>query len=256
MSVLGLVIVGVFGLVFGSFATVVVVRVPAGGSIVSPGSACPACGQPVAWYDNVPVISYALLGGKCRACREPISLRYPLIELTMAAVWVLLADRIGWHPELVGYLAFGTALVILSFIDLATHRLPNKVLGPAALVAAVCFLGAALVHSRWTLLEHGLIGAAAYGLPMLVLGLAAPSAMGGGDVKFAPYLGFHLGWIGLRVVLSGALLGVFAGGLGGAVLLLFGRKGMKDAIPFGPFMAFGAFIAVLLGAGVVRPLLG
>lgn len=250
------VLAGAFGLVFGSFATVVAYRVPEGTSIVSPGSACPSCGAPVAWYDNIPVVSYLLLGGRCRACKVHISARYPVMELTMAAVWVLIARKIGFHPELVGYLAFSTALVILSFIDLATHRLPNKVLGPASIVAAVAFLGAALVTGHWSALEHAGIGALAYGLPMLILGLAAPSAMGGGDVKFAPYLGFHLGWISLRLVLSGALLGAFSGGLGGALLLVVGRKGMKDAIPFGPFMAFGALVAILLGTSLLRPIMG
>lgn len=182
--------------------------------------------------------------------------RIPLFEVVMGAAWAAIARRVGLHPELPGYLAFATTLVILSFIDLRTHRLPNRVLGPASLVAVVAFAAAAGVHGRWVPLEHAAIGAVAYGVPMLVLGLAAPSAMGGGDVKFAPYLGFHLGWFSLRLVLSGALLGLIAGGLGGALLLLVGRKGMKDAIPFGPFMAFGALASVLIGAGLTRPILG
>jgi leader peptidase (prepilin peptidase)/N-methyltransferase len=164
--------------------------------------------------------------------------------------------RIGLHPELPAYLAFATSLVILSTIDIEHHRLPNKVLGAASVAGAVLFGGAAAIGGRWVNLEHAALGAVFYGLPMLVIGLAAPSAMGGGDVKFAPYLGFHLGWLGLRIVLAGGLLGLVAGGLGGAAALLVGGKGMKDPIPFGPFMAAGALVAILLGHSILSVYVG
>jgi len=165
--------------------------------------------------------------------------------------------RIGLHPELPAYLAFATALVILSAIDIEHHRLPNKILGPASILGAVLFVVAAAITGKWVNLEYAALGAVFYGLPMLLIGLAAPSAMGGGDVKFAPYLGFHLGWLGLRLVLAGGLLGLVAGGLGGAAALLVGGKGMKDPIPFGPFMAAGALLAILLGALLIAiPVVG
>ena len=175
----------------------------------------------------------------------------PPREAPGAIVW-----RIGVHPELPAYLAFATALVILSAIDIEHHRLPNKVLGAASVAAALLFGGAAAIGGRWVNLEHAALGAVFYGLPMLVIGLAAPSAMGGGDVKFAPYLGFHLGWLGLRIVLAGGLLGLVAGGLGGAAALLVGGKGMKDPIPFGPFMAAGALAAILLGHSILSVYVG
>lgn len=256
MKSLELVLAFVFGTAFGSFANVVVYRVPAGFSVVSPGSLCPSCEQPIAWYDNIPVVSFVILRARCRNCGQPISVRYPLVELGTGLVWVAMTWRIGVHPELPGFLVFGTALVILSAIDIQHHRLPNKVLGPASILAAVLFVGAAAVGGHWAGLEHAGIGAVAYGLPMLILGLAAPSAMGGGDVKFAPYLGFHLGWLGLRVVLAGGLLGLVCGGLGGAAALLIGGKGMKDPIPFGPFMAMGALIAILLGHSILHVYVG
>lgn len=245
-----------FGLVFGSFANVVVYRVPRGFSVVSPGSLCPGCEAPIAWYDNIPLLSYAVLRARCRNCGAPISVRYPLVELTTGLVWMLMVWRIGVHPELPAFLAFGTALVILSAIDIEHHRLPNKVLGPAAIVGVVTLVGGALIGHHWGNLERAGLGAVFYGLPLLVLGLAAPSAMGGGDVKFAPYLGAHLGWLGLRVVLAGGLLGLVAGGLGGVAALLIGGKGMKDPIPFGPFMALGALLAILVGTSVLRVYLG
>jgi leader peptidase (prepilin peptidase)/N-methyltransferase len=246
----------VFGVAFGSFANVVVFRVPRGFSVVSPGSLCPGCEQPIAWYDNIPLASYLVLRAKCRNCGVRISVRYLVVELLTGLVWAAMVWRIGLHPELPAYLAFATALVILSAIDVEHHRLPNKVLGPAAIVGAVLFLGAAAISGRWVDLEHAALGALFYGLPMLFIGLAAPSAMGGGDVKFAPYLGFHLGWLGLRLVLAGGLLGLVAGGLGGAAALLVGGKGMKDPIPFGPFMALGALVAILLGHSILSVYVG
>lgn len=256
MTAAYIVLAVVGGLAFGSFANVVAFRVPNGYSIVAPRSACPNCEEPIAWYDNIPLVSYVLLGAKCRHCQQRISVRYPLIELANAVVWALIVGRLGVHPELPAYLAFGTALVTLSAIDFEHHRLPNKVLGPSFIIGVVLLVGATLVHQRWTHLEHAAIGAVAYGLPMLILGIAAPSAMGGGDIKFAPYLGFHLGWFALSLVLGGALLGLLAGGLGAALLLVIGRKGMKDAIPFGPFMALGALLMLLLGANALKPWLG
>jgi leader peptidase (prepilin peptidase)/N-methyltransferase len=246
----------VFGVAFGSFANVAVFRVPRGFSVVSPGSLCPGCEQPIAWYDNIPLASFFILRAKCRNCGVHISVRYPIVEILTGLVWAAMVWRIGIHPELPAYLAFATALVILSAIDVEHHRLPNKVLGPAAIVSAVLFLGAAAIGGRWANLEHAALGALFYGLPMLFIGLAAPSAMGGGDVKFAPYLGFHLGWLGLRLVLAGGLLGLVAGGLGGAAALLVGGKGMKDPIPFGPFMALGALVAILLGHSILSVYVG
>lgn len=256
MKAAELVLAFVFGLAFGSFANVVVYRFPRGFSLVSPGSLCPGCEQPIAWYDNIPVLSYVLLRARCRRCGQLISVRYPIVELLTAAVWVAIVDRLGIHPALPAFLLFGTALVVLSAIDFEHHRLPNRILGPVALGGGVLFVLAAALGGTWVSLGHAALGAVFYGLPMLFLGLAAPHAMGGGDVKFAPYLGFHLGWLGLRLVLAGALLGLLAGGIGGAAVLLIGNKGMKDHIAFGPFMAFGALVAMLLGMGVLRVYLG
>lgn len=244
------------GLAFGGFATVVVYRVPRDFSVVSPRSSCTACENQLAWYDTIPVVSWVILRGRCRTCGEKVSVFYPTIELLTGLVWVAVVWRVGIHPHLPAFLAFGTALVMLSFIDLQHHRLPNKVLGPAVIVAVFLLVPAAAGKGQWSLLEHAVLGAAGYGIPMLVIGLAAPSAMGGGDVKFAPYLGFNLGWFGLRMVLGGALLGLLFGGLGGALVLLAGRKGLKDAIPFGPFMAMGAFAMLLIGPTALKPFLG
>lgn len=236
---------------FGSFATVAIHRIPLGRSVVRPRSACPQCGTPIAAFDNVPLISYLLLRGRCRHCRAPIPLRYPAVELATGAVWVLVLRRIGLAADLPAFLAFGTALVILSAIDLEHRRLPNRVLGPAALLAVLVLSAAAALTRDWRPLLGAAAGALAYGLPILAIGLAVPSGMGGGDVKLAGYLGLHLGWLGLGHVLVGALSGFLLGGVAGVVLLATGRKGRKDPIPFGPFMAAGALAAVAAGPQVL-----
>lgn len=245
----------VLGTVVGSFANVVIYRLPKDLSLGG-RSACPHCGNQIAWYDNIPLVSYLVLRGRCRVCRAPIGLRYPLVELVVGLLWLLFVWRLGFRPILPALLAFASTLVILSAIDLEHHRLPNKILFPAALVAIVLLVIGAVAQNDWQrLLESGL-GALAYGVPILAVGLAFPAGMGGGDIKLAAYLGLHLGWFGLWHVLVGALLGILLGGLSGTALLLFGIKGRKDPIPFGPFMALGAIVSVLAGSKILDFWLG
>jgi leader peptidase (prepilin peptidase)/N-methyltransferase len=243
---------GLLGSVFGSFANVAIHRVPLGRSVVRPRSACPSCGTALSGIENLPVVSWLVLRGRCRHCRARISVRYPLVELATAAVWVLLAMRIGWRPELPAYLMFGTTLVILTAIDLDVQRLPNKVLAWASLVGAVLFAVAALV--KWDLrpMLHGVEGTLIYGIPMLAIGLLSGGRMGMGDVKFAPYLGFHLGWLRLGFVPLGAFLGFLFGAFVGVLLMALGAAGRKTQIPFGPFMALGAFVCILAGNTILR----
>ena len=245
-------LVGVLGGLFGSFANVAIYREPHGRSVVRPRSACPSCGTTLSGIENVPVVSWLALRGRCRHCRAPISARYPMVELVTAAVWVLVAMRVGWQPELPAYLVFGTALVILSAIDFDVQRLPNKVLTWAAVIGAVLFALAALVHRDATPLWHGVLGGLGYGIPMFVIGLVAPGGMGFGDVKFAPYLGFHLGWLRPGYVPVGAFLGFLFGALLGGLLMAIGRAGRKTKIPFGPFMAMGAFVTLFVGDAILR----
>lgn len=240
-----------FGTALGSFANVVVYRLPRGLAVASPRSACPECGSKIAWYDNIPLLSYLLLGGRCRRCRARISARYPIIEATVGILWVLVTRRIGLEPELPAFLAFASVLVILSAIDLEHQRLPNRVMYPAAVVGVALLAGATVATGDWRQLGVAGLGALAYGLPMLALGLALPAGMGGGDIKLAGYLGFHLGWIGLMHVVVGALLGFILGGTVGGGFLVTGRKGRKDPIPFGPFMAAGAIISVVAGREII-----
>lgn len=246
----------VTGSAFGSFANVVIYRFPRGQSIVSPRSACPSCGTPITAYDNLPIVSYLLLRGRCRHCQERISVRYPLVEIATGGLWAAAVLLLGLTPELPAFLGLVTALVILSAIDLEHHRLPNRILAVAGVAGAVLLSAAALFKGEYPALGTAALGVLAYGAPMLVIALIVPKGMGGGDVKFAAYLGGHLGWFGLGHVAVGAFVGFLIGAVGGVALMAVGRKGRKDPVPFGPFMALGALIAIPLGDEILKLWLG
>lgn len=236
-----------FGAVWGSFANVVIHRLPLGQSVVKPPSACPNCGHQIRWWENVPILSFVFLMGRCSSCRTRISPRYLLVEAVCGGLWLATTLWAGLRPHLVVYLVFATVLLILSVIDLEHRKIPNKVLWPAAVASVPLLVLAALLESEPERILWAAMGAAAYGLPMLALGLLVPKGMGGGDIKLAGYLGLHLGWIGLHRVPVGAFLGFSIGSILGVGLMLAGRKGRKDTIPFGPSMAAGALISMIWG---------
>lgn len=245
----------VLGTVVGSFANVVIYRLPRGMSLGG-RSACPHCGNQIAWYDNIPLLSYIFLRGRCRVCKSRISLRYPLVELAVGVLWLAMLWRLGFRPALPAFLVFAATLVILSAIDLEHHRLPNKILLPGGIAGLVLLTVAAAFGSNWERLLGSGIGALAYGIPILAIALAFPAGMGGGDIKLAAYLGLHLGGFSLWHVLVGALVGIMLGGLSGTTLLVIGIKGRKDPIPFGPFMATGTIVSVLAGSQILDFWLG
>lgn len=244
------------GAVFGSFANVLIYRVPRGASIVKPGSACPACGRNLSPLENLPLLSYFFLRGRCRSCREKISVRYPIVEILVGVLWVCTAVRIGPDPRLPAYLIFVTLLVALSLIDLEVRRLPNRILAPGAAAGLVLLGVAAVVAGQSNILTRGLVGALAYSVPMLALAIAVPAGMGMGDVKFAAYLGLHLGSIDLLHVVVGSFSGFFLGAVAGLVAVAVGKKGRKETIPFGPAMATGALVAFFWGHHIIRVWLG
>lgn len=223
---------------------------------MSPGSHCPNCGRSIAWFENIPVLSYVALRGRCKGCSLPISVRYPLVEALAGAACVVVALRIGLKPELPAFLMFMITLIILSAIDLEHRRIPNKVLGPASAAGAALLGVAAVVSGSPGSLARVGLGAVAYGVPMLLIAFVVPRGMGMGDVKLAAYLGGYLGWFSLLHVLVGAFLGFFLGSFIGVVLIALGRKTRKDGIPFGPSMAAGAVGALLLGTPIIRLWLG
>jgi leader peptidase (prepilin peptidase)/N-methyltransferase len=233
------------GLLVGSWLNVVAHRVPRGESIVSPGSHCPGCGMPVKARDNVPVLGWLALRGRCRACRARISVRYPLVEALTAvlAVAVVLVKHSA-HDIVLG-LTLVAVLVPLALIDLDRRIIPNKITLPAAVAALV--IGLALRPSGVP--EQLIAGGGAAGF-LLVFALAYPRGMGMGDVKLAGVLGLYLG----RSVAMAMFTGVLAAAIVGAVIMarVGVEKGRKTAVPFGPFLALGGIFGLLAGPAIVH----
>lgn len=237
----------VLGLIVGSFANVVIWRVPRGDSIVAPPSACPSCGHPIRARDNVPVLSWLLLRGRCRDCGAAISVRYPLVELGTGALFAALAWRFGPAWDLPAYLYFAAVAVVLGLIDLDTKRLPNVIVLPSYPVAGALLLLPAFAGSQWGGYPRAWIAAVALFAFYFALAWVYPAGMGFGDVKLAGVIGLYLGWLGWGVLAVGAFLGFALGALVGIGLMAVRRAGRKTAIPFGPFMLAGALIAVFVG---------
>ena len=233
----------VLGLLIGSFLNVVIARVPAGRSIWAPRSACPRCGTPIAWYDNVPVVSYLLLRGRCRACRVPIPKSYPMIELVTAAAFVVAFLTATSIAEFVVNAVLVAALIAITAIDLEHQIIPDVITLPG-IVAGVL---ASVMTDRVSWLDS-LIGIAVGGGIFLVIILVSGGGMGGGDMKLGAMLGAFLGW---QSGLLALLVGVLSGGAAAIALLLLGRKGRKEAIPFGPFLALGGTIAAFWGEPII-----
>jgi leader peptidase (prepilin peptidase)/N-methyltransferase len=193
------------------------------------------------------VLSWVLLRGHCRYCHEPISARYPLIELLTAVVFGLLAWEFGLSPELPAFLYLGAVGVALAAIDIDTKRLPDALTLPSYVAGAVLLLVPAVVDGRWSDYVRAVAGAAALFAFYFVVTFIYPAGMGFGDVKLAGVLGLYLGWLGWGTLVVGAFLGFVLGAVVGVGLMLLGDAGRKTKIPFGPFMLLGAFLAIWVG---------
>lgn len=258
-------IAGLFGLLFGSFANVVIWRFPRGESLATPASHCPRCGHPVRWYDNIPVVSWLILRGHCRDCREPISLRYPLVELASGALFALAAVRFGASGQAVLAATVFWLLLVLSLIDLDHMRLPNvlvAILAAIALVAAVAaqftelLLGPLVGVASSGLLSQPLVAAlvgAAIGMGIsggaaaLYAAVRGRSGLGMGDVKLLGALGLMLGPYVLAALFFGSILGLIGG-----VVSARGRDMATARIPFGPFLAAGGVFSATAGPTVLE----
>jgi leader peptidase (prepilin peptidase)/N-methyltransferase len=243
-------LLAVAGLLIGSFLNVVVYRVPRGLSVVSPPSACPGCAHPVRWYDNIPVVSWLVLRGRCRDCAAPVSVRYPLVEAGTGVLFAAVGLRVGATALLPALLFVAATCFALALIDLDVQRLPFVITVPATAVT-VALLAVAGFTSGWGPATVAGLSACAWLAVYGGIWLATTGrGMGLGDVVLAPMLGLVLGWLGWGASLVGLLGGFATGAIVGVVLLLAGRAGRRSAIPFGPFMVAGAALGVFAGPAI------
>lgn len=243
----------VYGLIVGSFANVVILRFPKGESVVRPRSRCPQCGTQIKWYDNVPVFSWLVLRGRCRQCRNPISWRYPLVELLMGLSFALALYFVGPTWYLVEVLIFLFGLITVSFIDIDHFLLPDAF----TLSGMVIGLIGALLNPDRSFLDSvlGLFlgGGFLWAIAYFYFVFRKEEGMGGGDIKLLAWIGAVLGWKAVPfVIVSSSLIGT----VGGAVAALRDRKGMKTVIPFGPYLALGAVLYLFGGEAIAHWYLG
>jgi len=229
---------GLLGLVLGSFLNVVIYRLPRRESIVRPASHCPGCGTGIRWYDNVPVASWLMLRGRCRACGVRISVRYPVVETLTGIAFVLAMWRFGpsW-PLLVAW-AFIAAMMVIAFIDYDHMIIPNQIVLPGAVLGLLASV--ALHPQRWWVYVAGSLGAATF---MFLLAMLWPGSMGPGDIKMALFMGAVLG----AHVLVALFIAFLFGSIAGVYMMLVQGRSRKAKIPFGPYLAIGAVLAVFLG---------
>ncbi|HTO10519.1 MAG TPA: A24 family peptidase [Candidatus Binatia bacterium] len=239
----------VAGLLIGSFLNVVIARVPEGRSLWSPGSACPGCGSAIAWYDNVPLVSFAALRGRCRACGVSIPWRYPIVEAVTSALFGAAALAFGATLHAVVAAVLLAALVAITMIDLERQIIPDVISLPGILTGVLANLVTGHVSWLESLIGIGVGGGVFLAIAVLGSWMAGQDAMGGGDIKLAAMLGAFLGW---KVLLLSLFFSAVGGGILAAALMGGGLRGRKDPLPFGPFLAAGGAIGLFWGERVVR----
>jgi leader peptidase (prepilin peptidase)/N-methyltransferase len=251
--VLGVLIGGcaLLGLVIGSFLNVVIYRVPRHESIVSPRSRCPSCNTLIKEYDNIPVVSWILLRGRCRTCHEAISPTYLFVEVACGAIFAGLAARMGYSSALPAFLALFSGLLALACIDGKHLVLPKKVVYVTLCLVVILLVIPAAASGDWTKLEIAAICSAGWFAVFFVMNLASPRALGFGDVRLALVLGLGLGWLGWRYVLLGFFAANLVGALVGLALIALKQMSRNQPIPYGVFLAVGAAIAVFAGPELI-----
>ena len=244
---------GLLGLIVGSFLNVVIYRMPLHMSIVSPRSSCPTCHTPILERDNVPVLSWLLLRGKCRTCRNPISGRYPLVELLCGGLFAGVAAREGFNWEVPALLIFVASLLALSSIDLEKLILPKSIVYTTlVLLIAALVLDAGITGQWHRLLVAGLC-AAGWFIAFFGLNFVSPRYLGFGDVRLSLVLGLALGWLGIRYVILGFFAANLIGAITGITLMAMKKMSRDQPIPFGVFLSLGAAVAIYAGPELLIP---
>lgn len=242
-----LVALALAGLAVGSFLNVCIHRMPRGRSVVAPASRCPVCAQPIRWYDNIPVVSFLLLRGRCRSCRAPISFVYPTVEIVTCALFLFHYWHFGLQPLLVPRLLLACALVVLFVVDLDHRVLPNVITMPGIVAGFVFSL---FMPPGWTASAAGILigGGVLLAVSEVYYRVRHEMGLGMGDVKMLAMIGAFLGW---RLALLTLVISSLLGSLVGLGLIATRKGGMKDALPYGTFLAIAAVIADLAGEAIV-----
>lgn len=242
MNTVYAVLVAVYGVVIGSFLNVCIYRIPAEKSIVFGRSSCANCGTQIKWYDLIPVLSYIILGGKCRSCGRKISMQYPLVELANGTAWLCIYIKYGNSLNSLFYCVLVSLLIVISVIDYKNMIIPD------GLILITLFSGVIFaIFSREISFMDRLIGFFAASIPVLILALIT-NGFGGGDIKLLAAAGFFIGW---KLVVLGLLIGIICGAFISCILIALKIKGRKDFIPFGPFLAIGFYFAVIQGSALI-----
>jgi leader peptidase (prepilin peptidase)/N-methyltransferase len=262
-------IVFLFGLIVGSFLNVCIARIPLGSSIISPPSHCPRCKTAISWYDNIPLVSFAVLLGRCRTCGQRISWRYPLVELLNGLLFLWAFSEFDFTGEAVLVMALCSSLVVITFIDLDHQIIPDVITYPGMVIGLgvapffMSTLAVPLPFGLGTVLPpmgqyvasflNAFIGLMLGGAPLFLIGLLweklrKVEAMGGGDVKYMAMAGSFLGWKGAFLTI---MIGAMAGSIVGVALILLKKHQADKVIPFGPFLAFGTLLTLFRGPEII-----
>ncbi|MBU2590716.1 MAG: prepilin peptidase [Nitrospinota bacterium] len=234
----------ILGTIIGSFLNVCIYRLPRKESVVSPPSHCRSCDSRIAWYDNVPIVSWLVLRGKCRGCGSPISIEYPIVEFVTGLIYLFTYLRYGQSPYLVIYLLLFSAFLVIAIIDFKHQIIPDMITlpGTAIGIAAPFFL-------NYMTPKASIIGLLVGGGLFFLIALLSRGGMGGGDIKLMAMIGTFVGWPGVLVT---TMIGSLLGAIVGIALMIMGKKGRKSQIPFGPFLIIGATVYILWGGYIIR----
>jgi len=238
-----------FGMIIGSFLNVLIYRMPRGLSIIKPNSFCPNCNKPITWYENIPLFSYIILGGRCKYCKALISFQYFLVELLTPITMVLLFLSFGISWSFIISFIFSASLIVITFIDFKHQLIPDVISLPGILFCFLCSFIVPWIGPLESLLGILFGGGILYVFALGYQLLTKKEGMGGGDIKLLAMIGAFLGWKGALVTL---ILGACVGSIIGLILIICKGKDLKYAIPFGPFLSTGAFCSLLFGEKLIR----
>ena len=247
------VLIFILGLIVGSFSNVCIYRIPKNESIIYPASHCPKCRSNISPKDNIPLLSYILLKGRCRNCKSKISIQYPIVELLTGLIYLIIYLIYGLSIQTLIYIILSSALIIIAFIDLNEEIVPDVISLPGIVIGFIISFFVPYIS-----FVNSALGVLVGGGIILIIGLVGSvifkkEAMGGGDVKLAAMIGAFLGW---RYIIILLFLGFFLGALAGIFLIASKIKSREDAVPFGPFIVLGSFITLLWGEKIISWYIG